>query len=352
VNIPTIAIIVVAWVVVFGLASAWIAARRDRVRAIWFGYGAILGPVALVLVWLAPRGYCPVCLTPGRGWLTTCWWCGSSLGGSSTRRPRPAPTDATDATVLTDRTPSALWPAPVTQPAPPMQSEPVGVMDPAITSDARPAKRRRRRRDAAAEEPAGTVDDATMAGALEASRDMPPGAPAVLEPGAEHRSRATSSSGAIRVEPTPLAGGTAAASERPDRGPTIQPDTPAAIASAPATSRPPSPGEPGMTPPRPAEPILIATAVYFAGSPRLEIGARYGLIIEGSRFKIVGPYDPSVVAFERPLAGLAATVNLGRVLLAFPDGRGSIALVFTALAGATPQKVVETLLKAAEQARE
>jgi hypothetical protein len=238
------------------------------------------------------------------------------------------------------------------QPASPTQQEPVGVMDPAITSDARPAKRRRRRRDAVGDSPAGLVDQASGTDSIEAPHHMPPVTPAVPDAPFPYRSQATSSAGAIRVEPTPLAGGTAAASERRDGVPTTQPDTPAAIASARATSRPsPSPSEPGVTPPRPPEPILIATAVYFAGSPRLEIGARYGLIIEGSRFKIVGPYDPSVVAFERPLAGLAATVNLGRVLLAFPDGRGSMALVFTAVAGATPERVVETLLKAAEQAR-
>jgi len=234
-----------------------------------------------------------------------------------------------------------------------MQQEPVGVMDPAITSDARPAKRRRRRRDPAADQPAGSADLANAAESPEVPSDVTPGEPAVRDYDAQGRSRATSSSGAIRVEPTPLSGSAAAATEPPERFPATQPDSPAAVASTPATSRT-SPGliEPGVIPLPAPEPIFVSTAVFFAGSPKLEIGARYGLIIEGTRFKIVGPYDPSVVAFDRPLAGLAATVNLGRVLLAFPDGKGSIALVFTALAGASPQRVVEVLLKAAEQARE
>jgi hypothetical protein len=338
VSIQGIALAAGIWVILFGLAASWIAARRDRVRPLWFGYGAILGPVAVILVWLAPRGYCPVCLTPGRGWLTTCWWCGSGLRGSSTGRPRPAPTG-----------PASSQPVP-SAPAPP-EPAPVGVMDPAVVSDARPAKRRRRQRGAAVEGTAGTVAPWTGPDSTEMVSEVPPVMPAVSDPIAQAR-RATSSSGAVRVEPTSLSGGPAPL-ERSEGIPTIEPEIPAAVAPGAATERPsPILTEPGPVPqPRP-EPHLISTAVYFAGSPRLEIGARYGLIIDGSQFKIVGPYDPTVVAFERPLAGLAATVNLGRVLLAFPDGRGSIAVVFTALAGATPQQVVETLLKAAARASE
>lgn len=73
-----------AWVVGFGLAAAWLARLRDRLPQVWAIYGAILGPVALILLWIAPPGRCAICRAPVRGWLTTCQWCGSDVRGRTT----------------------------------------------------------------------------------------------------------------------------------------------------------------------------------------------------------------------------------------------------------------------------
>jgi hypothetical protein len=71
-----------AWVVGFGLASARMAASRDRVAWEWFAFGAVLGPIALALLWIAPPGRCRSCDTPTRGWSRTCWWCGADVAST------------------------------------------------------------------------------------------------------------------------------------------------------------------------------------------------------------------------------------------------------------------------------
>jgi hypothetical protein len=71
--------LVVAWAIAFALGAAWLARRRDRLVPAWAIFGAILGPVALVLLWVAPPGRCAACRAPARGWLTQCQWCGMDV---------------------------------------------------------------------------------------------------------------------------------------------------------------------------------------------------------------------------------------------------------------------------------
>ena len=78
---------------VFAPVSAWVATRRSRRPAIWFVFGAFLGPVALALLVLAPPGRCPTCGSPIRGWPEDCPRCGTPLpaaiGQTARRRPGP-----------------------------------------------------------------------------------------------------------------------------------------------------------------------------------------------------------------------------------------------------------------------
>jgi len=68
---------------VFGPLSAWLAVARDRSAAMWFAYGLLLGPIAPLLIALAPPGRCRVCGERSRGWLDRCVSCGSPLDGSA-----------------------------------------------------------------------------------------------------------------------------------------------------------------------------------------------------------------------------------------------------------------------------
>lgn len=79
-------ILFVVSAIIFGPLSAWLAIARERSATIWFAYGLLLGPIAPLLISLAPPGRCRVCGEAGRGWLTRCEWCGSALDGSG----RPA----------------------------------------------------------------------------------------------------------------------------------------------------------------------------------------------------------------------------------------------------------------------
>src|SRR5262245_30417015 len=63
----------------FGAASAYRAMQRRRNPMVWAVLGAILGPIALVILQLAPPGRCWSCSAPTIGWTTICAWCGEDV---------------------------------------------------------------------------------------------------------------------------------------------------------------------------------------------------------------------------------------------------------------------------------
>ncbi len=71
--------------------AGWLAARRQRHPVVWFGFGAVLGPVGLVLLAAAPPGRCPACDSRIPGWAGWCPSCGTELGGVGTRLGAPPP---------------------------------------------------------------------------------------------------------------------------------------------------------------------------------------------------------------------------------------------------------------------
>jgi hypothetical protein len=77
-----ISILFVISAIVFGPLSAWLAVARERSASMWFAFGLLLGPIAPLLIAIAPPGRCRVCGARGRGWLDYCVACGSPLDGS------------------------------------------------------------------------------------------------------------------------------------------------------------------------------------------------------------------------------------------------------------------------------
>ena len=69
--------------------AGWSAARRGRSPVVWFVFGALLGPVAIVLIAIAPPGRCPACDVPVPGWAGWCASCGTRLGGLGARGAPP-----------------------------------------------------------------------------------------------------------------------------------------------------------------------------------------------------------------------------------------------------------------------
>jgi hypothetical protein len=66
--------------------AGWYATRRARNPGTWFVLGALTGPIALLLLAVAPPGRCPECDSVIDGWASACDRCGEPLDG----RIRPA----------------------------------------------------------------------------------------------------------------------------------------------------------------------------------------------------------------------------------------------------------------------
>jgi len=82
---------VLAWAIVFGALAARMARSVSRPVALWALYGAILGPVALLLLRVAPPGRCRRCESRVHGWEFVCRFCGEDVQGAPDRRTPTGP---------------------------------------------------------------------------------------------------------------------------------------------------------------------------------------------------------------------------------------------------------------------
>jgi hypothetical protein len=71
----------------FGPVAAWWAARRQRNPAVWLLFGALLGPLALVLIQAAPPARCWNCSEPTVGFESHCSTCGADLDSPQSTLP-------------------------------------------------------------------------------------------------------------------------------------------------------------------------------------------------------------------------------------------------------------------------
>lgn len=262
---------------VFGPLSGWFAGRRGRHPVVWLAFGALLGPLALLLLYAAPPGRCSMCDTPVRGWASICAVCGAPL------------TNSAGAGLYQARERSPMGPnVPVAQVGP---VAPVAQVAPVAEMQAR----RRYGSRIPAGRPAPVL---TM----------------LASQGVDGRAEPDVPSPPIRL---PIE--RAARSRRPD------------IADRAAVGARSS----GQADEGAAEEVL-ATAVYFGGTAGLAVGGRYVIARQGPLFRLLGPVDldPKRVALERPLARLAAVAVGERLIITEGDGaRVSMALGMGALAG-------------------
>ena len=77
-SFPILALIASA--ILFAPLASWLALQRARSWALWFLFGVALGPVASLLLVLAPPGHCPACGNPSIGWPLSCSKCGMAFG--------------------------------------------------------------------------------------------------------------------------------------------------------------------------------------------------------------------------------------------------------------------------------
>jgi hypothetical protein len=248
--------------ILFAPLASWLALRRARPWALWFVFGAALGPIATLLLVFSPPGRCPTCDTRSVGWPRSCTNCGlvfnwRSAGnepGTAAGQIAPAPAAAGSTVVQ----PASALPA---------------------AMSARGTR--------------GTLRTATRSSATVPRADLPengatPPPPAVLdadEPG--HRSATTLGQRATAVTaPSPR---TAPHQAAPD-----------ALA-------------------------IIGSGVFIGGSESLQIGSRYLLARVGSELHVLGPVhvSPAAVATRLRLDGVEPVLVADRLLIApVPPGGG------------------------------
>jgi hypothetical protein len=286
---PIVVIAVVIWVASFAVAAGWLARDRDRLVPLWAAYGAVLGPLALLLLWAAPHGHCRTCHMKTQGWATTCPWCHEDVNtvpSTARRAIHRAEPQASPGRRPLPGSPSAAVPSPLERsPAGPAASNPVPLPAKA------PAPQATRRRDVVipiAQRPAAPV---------QAARPNPP-----------------VTTGRIAVAPQARAAGD-------DSG------------SDPQTE-------------------ILATATYVTGTARLDPGQRYGIALRGSRLLILGPVDlePERIVVDRPVADIEVNALEGRLLIS-EQTRSGLVLAFMSVSESGPDGLSGAIRSAARNAR-
>jgi len=288
-------LLVLAWTIVFGVAAARMAVAASRPMLTWAVYGAILGPLALLLLRAAPPGRCRQCESRVHGWDFVCRFCGDDVRGLPAVPAR-----------------GSAIPEPSTAPEPP----------PAVGS---------------------TVPDAGVA---------PPRQPIADTPSAARKAERLTANTRTVERSTSVSG------TRPRRQPvrTVPAPAPApAPAPPPATVAPPRPvayesrGARGRRRAKPDPGRVLGAGLFLTGTASLLPGYRYTIAVTETRLRILGPLDvdPEKVVMDRDLAPFDALVTEGRVMLTegAPD-RPRMFLVFERISGTTPEGLAGEIVAA------
>jgi hypothetical protein len=299
--------VLLAFGLVFGPLASWLALRRHRQPIVWLVFGALLGPLAVALLVLAPAGACPQCGETVSGWPTVCLACGENL----------VPPPAMAIMQLVGEPQPAAWTRPVPDPIP--LRRPNAAAPPLAVGPGRPVAAQRGwptevvDSKAVQPEPSWAARLATLARA--------PGAAV----GSDGRRSAANGHGSSGGNGSAFDG---LGSSRftvpvllPPRGP-LDPET--------------------------EDPALVALGVYVSGTERLTIAGRYAIGHTGGRLTILGPYEtnPRKVAIEWDLVGIEVGQGEGQVVLARVDGRRARVVTFRLLSTFDRAELDEAIARA------
>jgi hypothetical protein len=98
---------------------------------------------------------------------------------------------------------------------------------------------------------------------------------------------------------------------------------------------------------------MLGSGVYVTGSVGLSVGSRYGLQLDGTHLRVLGPVhlDPATVALKRDLVGMNAASEDGRLVINQVHGdRAIFVLVFMALNGESSETAAAKIVQAASAA--
>ena len=291
--------------------TGWLAFRRDRPPVAWFVFGALSGPLALMVLLVAPPGLCPRCDALVEGWPAACANCGRRFVGvlPITRSSRPpAPLEDGPVEAEPAGAPSA-GPAPFTRAAGPTAAEPTAARAASALSGSGPGWMRRHR-----PEP----------WAVDLSAD-----PWTAVPIPE-TSPAPSSADVVRPFPRPMVVPPPATPEPTGLWPRLTAQE-ASSAPPPPAGHADSPGHEGSH-----EGLqMVASGIFTGGSVRLEIGMRYGICRDGPNLVILGPVDrtPNQVQAVLPIEEIDLLSIEDRVTVARAGARDRLAMAFISAAG-------------------
>jgi hypothetical protein len=262
--VPGLSFPIVAFVVsatLFAPLASWLALQRARPWALWFLFGVGLGPVASLLLILAPPGRCPACDTRTVGWPRSCANCGLIFGSEESGALRFA---------SRPRLPAAA-------------TSMAGAIGPAGLA---PVVR-------SARAPRGAAGATLLANAA-VRRDTAPPVRAMLTGRADIVAESPGRRSAMGLGRRPSDG---SAAPRPVGGD-----------SSPAN-----------------ESASLGSGVFIGGSESLQIGSRYLLARVGSELHVLGPVhvNPEAIAVRVPLGDVEPTVVADRLFIApVASGRG------------------------------
>ncbi len=326
-NLAALSPFALASAMVFGPAAGFLARRAARSPVVWLLYGAVLGPIAVVLLLLAPPGHCLACGRESHGWSGECLFCDADLRTG--------------------------WPAGRAIPAADPEGDPTGadrgsVRDALAAPPVRPAPR-----ITPAVGPSGTPDDwpprwPTLRGAESMSGERAARTP--LAQAADH--------GRQRSPGTPV-GDLPVVPRRSDSIAPMERRSDASLTGAVGPANANRDGVARAEPPRarsrtwPAELEvhrdvnareqalvgttvgsslrMIMSAVSLSGTSGLTIGARYGVAVEDAVVLFIGPLGetPSTIRAALPASHLEVTALEDRILMS-TTGRSTAKPFFAA----------------------
>jgi hypothetical protein len=293
--------LIAVFALVFGPLAGRLALERQRQPIVWLIFGALLGPIALALLILAPPGACPRCNERVRGWPSDCPLCGEYLTPPFAARLGRvfADDEAPVLPVMPQPTPIPIRQhgpiapaATVTRPRPELQSSVhERTPDPLDSISIQP-------------EPGWTARLATLARG-----------PVV--PHANGNGMSTGNETTIHGTE-----GMATGNE------SSSPASGLARFSAQIFLPPPGPLDPPTE-----DPTIVAVGVYVSGTERLTIAGRYAIGHAHGRLKVLGPYEtnPRKLAVDWDLTAIEVGQGEGQLVVARTHGRRARVLTFRLL---------------------
>jgi hypothetical protein len=305
--------VLAAFALVFGPLASWLALRRQRQPIVWLAFGALLGPLAVALLILAPPGACPQCGERVTGWPSTCLECGEGLVPSVAMRimrmvgePQPGfPTRPVPDPIPFNRATGASSPS----------------AGRAVSAASGPRAWSAEVVDSKAVQP-----EPSWAARLATLARAPRTAPANNGRGSASNGHGASPGGRGRTLEGRGSPRFTAPVLLPPRGP-FDPDT--------------------------EDPELVALGVYVSGTERLTIAGRYMIGHVAGRLTILGPYEtnPRKLAIDWDLVGIEVGQGEGQLVLAKVDGRRARVVTFRLLSTFDRAALDEAIARATQVAQ-